>query len=83
MSDTFAPSINLNGRTVTPESWMWVLGFAMGGCQWAIEEAATAEFRERCRVGLKAMRDREAEKEIEALEHRIAILRERIYGAAK
>lgn len=59
-----------------------VLGFAMSGCQWAIEEAATADFRERCRVGLKALRDREAENEIKALEHRIAILRDRNHGAS-
>ena len=37
MTETFAPQVVVNGVTVTPEGWMWTLGFAMGGCQWAID----------------------------------------------
>lgn len=31
---------------VHPPGWMWVLAFAIGGCEWAIKEADTEEFRE-------------------------------------
>jgi hypothetical protein len=71
----FAPSVVVDGRTVQPEGWMWVLSFALAGVPWAVETASTDEFRERCRVGLKAMRDREAESEIAHLERRIAVLK--------
>lgn len=71
----FAPSVVVDGRTVRPEGWMWVLGFALAGVPWAVETASTDEFRERCRAGLKAMRDREAESEIAHLERRIAALK--------
>jgi len=47
MAESFAPSVNVPGvGTVTPPGWMWVLGFAIGGCEWAIKEAGTEEFRE-------------------------------------
>jgi hypothetical protein len=71
----FAPSVVVDGRTVQPEGWMWVLGFALAGVPWAVETASTDEFRERCRAGMKAMRDREAESEIAHLELRIAVLK--------
>lgn len=71
----FAPSVVVDGRTVQPEGWVWVLGFALAGVPWAVETASTNEFRERCRAGLKAMRDREAESEITHLERRIAVLK--------
>ena len=46
MTESFAPSVNVPGYgTVTPPGWMWVLGFAIGGCEWAIKEAGTEEFR--------------------------------------
>lgn len=64
----FAPSVVVDGRTVQPEGWMWVLSFALAGVPWAVETASTDEFRDRCRAGLKAMRDREAESEIAHLE---------------
>lgn len=70
-----APSVVIDGRTVQPEGWMWVLGFALAGVPWAVETASTDEFRERCRAGMKAMRDREAESEIAHLERRIAVLK--------
>jgi hypothetical protein len=71
----FAPTVVVDGRTVQPESWMWVLGFALAGVTWAVETASTPEFRERCRAGLRLMRDREAESEIAHLERRIAVLK--------
>ena len=72
----FAPTVTMpGGRTVTPEGWMWVLGFALAGVSWAVETASTPEFRDRCRAGLKAMRDREAESEFARLERRIEALK--------
>jgi len=50
MSESFAPSVKIPGvGTVTPPGWMWVLSFAIGGCEWAIKEAGTEEFRNRAR----------------------------------
>lgn len=75
MTETFAPSIVVDGRTVQPEGWMWVLGFALAGVPWAVEAAESPGFKERCREGLKKMRDREVDSEIEHLERRIAALK--------
>ncbi len=50
MSESFSPAVNIPGvGTVTPPGWMWVLSFAIGGCEWAIKEAGTEEFRNRAR----------------------------------
>ncbi len=38
MKESFAPTILVDGETVTPPGCMWILGFAMAGCQWAIDE---------------------------------------------
>lgn len=65
----------VDGRTVQPEEWMWVLGFALAGVPWAVETASTPEFRECCQAGMKKMHDREVESEIAHLERRIAALR--------
>jgi len=47
MTESFAPSVVVPGwGTYEPPGWMWVLGFALGGCEWAIKEAGTEEFRE-------------------------------------
>ncbi len=50
MTESFAPSVVVPGMGVyKPPGWMWVLGFALGGCEWAIKEAGTEEFRETAR----------------------------------
>lgn len=72
---TFAPTIVIDGRTVQPAGWMWVLGFALAGVKWAMDEAETPEFRARAADGMRAMRNRETEAEIAALEQRLADLR--------
>lgn len=51
--ERFAPSVSINGRTITPPGWVWVLGFAIGGCKWAIEEAEKPEFLQTVRGYLK------------------------------
>ena len=55
--ESFAPGVVVPGYgTVHPPGWMWVLGFALGGCEWAIKEANTEEFRE---IARKWYRDQE------------------------
>jgi hypothetical protein len=44
MTETFAPTVIVNGATVKPEGWMWILGFALGHCDWAIELCSSPEF---------------------------------------
>ncbi len=34
---TFAPTVVLDGRVVTPAGWMWVFALAMNGVPWAVE----------------------------------------------
>lgn len=50
MAESFAPTVLVDGKTVTPRGWMWVLGFAIAGCEWAIREASTEDFRSRAKL---------------------------------
>lgn len=72
---SFAPSLIVDGRKVTPAGWMWILGFALGGCEWAVIEASKPEFRALVADWLRERKRAEAEMEIEALEQRIANIR--------
>ncbi len=42
--NSFAPTIKLDGETITPKGYEWVLGFALAGCEWAIKEATDPVF---------------------------------------
>lgn len=77
-TERFAPTIVVDGRTVQPAGWMWVLGFALAGVSWAIKEADTPKFRASAAEWLRANRKAETEAEIEALEQRIARLRSQL-----
>lgn len=44
MTEHFAPQIMVDGHSVTPEGWMWVLGFALRGIPWAVEQASDPAF---------------------------------------
>lgn len=73
---TFAPSVQMpGGGVVTPPGWMWVLGFALGGCQWAIEEADKPEFKARIRADLEAQKQRRIDEQIADLETKLAALK--------
>jgi hypothetical protein len=52
-SGWFAPRVVVDGVTITPPGWMWVLAFALNGCKWAIETADTDEFRSTVRDWLR------------------------------
>jgi hypothetical protein len=54
---------------------MWVVGFALAGCEWAIAEASKPEFRETMKDWMQERKRFEAEREIAALEERIASIR--------
>jgi len=41
---TFSPTAIVDGETVTPEGWMWVLAFALKGIEWAVEKAEDPEY---------------------------------------
>jgi hypothetical protein len=45
MIETMHPSVVVDGVTVVPEGWMWILGFAMAGIPWAVAEAEKPEFQ--------------------------------------
>ena len=76
--DRFSPSVMLDGRAVTPTGWMWVVGFALAGCEWAVEEASKPDFQEALSNWMRERKRVEAEEEIAALEKRIADIRARM-----
>lgn len=52
-TQTISPGVVIDGQTVYPPGWMYVLGFALRGCEWAVKEADTPAFREMVRAALK------------------------------
>lgn len=69
----FAPTVVMpGGETVTPEGWMWVLGFALAGCEWAIEAAERDGVQQRAMDYERRRRIYWQEREIAALETRLA-----------
>lgn len=50
---SFAPTLMVDGITITPKGYIWILGFALHGCEWAIKEASKPEFLEMIRADLK------------------------------
>ena len=76
--ESFAPKIKVHGGTVTPKSYEWVLGFALAGCEWAIEKASEPEFLEIIRAGLKKEKLIELEDEIKRYECQIGKLQDQI-----
>ena len=75
LGGNFAPGVMLDGRRVTPTGWMWVLGFALAGCEWAVIAANKPEFRETVANWMRDRKRAEADQEIAALEQRISSIR--------
>lgn len=69
--ETFAPSIVIDGQTVTPDGWQWILAFAIRGCDWAIEEASKPEFREGV---VKCLMERERKRIEASIEHHFKMI---------
>jgi len=77
-SQHFAPAIRVDGVTVTPKGYAWVLAFALAGCDWAIKEASKPEFLPAVRTSLKRDVVVKLEAEISRYELRISKLKEDI-----
>ncbi len=75
---SFAPSVMVDGRALTPAGWMWVLSFAMAGCEWAEKDIRKPEFAEKVARWARERRAAEAEQEIAHFEARIAELKSRL-----
>ncbi len=67
----FAPTIQVEGRTVTPKGYEWVLGFALAGCDWAIKQASDPGFLEMIRADLKQEAVEKLEMLIEQYERKV------------
>ena len=46
-TDSIRPGVVIDGVTVYPPGWMYVIALALAGVKWAIEEADKPEFREK------------------------------------
>lgn len=44
MTETFSPSVLIDGIDVHPEGWMYVLAFALKGIPWAVKECEKPNF---------------------------------------
>lgn len=77
MTVKFAPTVVVDGQTVTPEGWMWVLAFAIRGVKWALDECEKPEFdlRGKMRDYYKRKKAYEINDEIVELESRLNDLR--------
>jgi len=74
----FAPTVMVDGRVVTPQGWMWVVGLALAGCEWAVVEASKPDFREQVASWLLTEQRAKALQEIAALEQRIASIKDKM-----
>jgi hypothetical protein len=63
-----APKVVIDGQD---NGWMWILSFAIKGCQWAINEATKPEFEVKVRKWF-------FDKQIEALEEEREILEKQL-----
>ena len=79
--ETFAPSVMVNGRTVEPPGWMWVLGFALRGCDWALRECETERFKTAARTWMKERDDHNRAGMIRMYEKKLAELRAELSDA--
>lgn len=79
MSNTFAPTVKMqDGQTVTPRGWMWVLGFALAGCDWAIKEADTEEFKQLIRDDIATAKRAEILQLVKYYEEKLIELKEKL-----
>ncbi len=79
MTESFAPGVIIDGKFYTPPGWMWVLGFALDGVEWAIREADTSEFRATARAWLVKNRCDDLQRQLADCERRLAELRQELH----
>lgn len=75
---TFAPSVLVDGKTVTPPGWMWVLAFAIRDVPWAVAEVCKPDFEQRIRDWHHELRTTQAEATVAALEARLAAAKQQL-----
>ena len=77
MKETFEPTVQMpEGYIESPKGWMWILGFALAKCPWAMEIAFTDEFRQIVRKGITKIQDDKTRAQIEDYERRIEKLKQ-------
>lgn len=76
--EKFAPTILIDGRTVTPKGYEWIMGFALAGCDWALKEANKPEFLVMVRANLKQEKVKQLNKAIQEYKHKIKQCKEEI-----
>ena len=79
---SFSPSIIINNKTYCPKGYEWILGFALGGCQWAINKASTEEFKAMVIKDLKKETDKKVINLINIYTNKIIKLKEELYNEA-
>jgi len=70
---TMLPSVVIDGETVEPPSWLWVLAFAVGGADWALEETETENFKTQMRNWLADQQELRLNARIEDLNKRLEL----------
>ena len=83
MVKSFAPQVIIDGKTVTPEGWMWVFGFALAGVPWAIETALSPIMDTKVRRYELRRRLYFRQEHLEALEVRVKKTRNEIEQIAR
>ncbi len=77
---SFAPRIKVSDQygtyDIAPRGWQWILGFALAGCEWAIREADTKEFREIIRKDLEKTYKENLEAKIKEVELNLTQLKD-------
>lgn len=83
--DPISPRSKMREVTVTPESWMWVLGFAFAGVEWAVRKAIDPEFDMDTKIRRYELRRRLyfRQEHLEALEVRVKKARAEIEQIAR
>lgn len=67
-----------DGRTVKPPGWVWVLGMALAGVPWAIQEVEEPDFKARVKEWMREQHRLRAEQAIVELEERIESIRKQM-----
>lgn len=71
----FAPTVQVDGQTVTPTNWQWLLGFALGGCDWAKEAVLKPAFMDQVQRDVSTQSREVQARTWEFVADKLAILR--------
>lgn len=79
MPESFAPSVVVDGKSLTPPGWMWVLGFALRGVEWAIKRADTEEFKAIVQAWIVENKRQDLREQIADCEEHLVKLRQELH----